>query len=100
MKRSLLFWFFLCAALLAVGWWQWPRNPEGNALRAREVATEGLAAHLAGQHIGRRVLIVSNPFTRGSGVSRDVVEMEEAGLRGLKRGLGTLPALGGVAFPS
>jgi hypothetical protein len=80
-------WFFLKA------------DPQGNALRVREIATRGLADHLARTYSGKRALIVSNPFTQQTGTAKAIVEMEQAGIRGLREGFGKSVPVAAVVFP-
>jgi hypothetical protein len=100
MKRPTPALFFL---LLVAGgfaaWFLMKADPQKNALRVREVATRGLAEHLARSHPGKRALIVSNPFTQQKATSKAIVETEEAGIRGLREGFGTSIVSGKVAFP-
>jgi hypothetical protein len=77
----------------------WRRGPHQDALQVRALATRGLAEHLARTFSGHRALVISNPFTRESGLPRKMREMEDAGLRGLKLGLGSKVSLAAVAFP-
>ena len=44
-------------------------------------------------------LVVSNPFTQEKNTDRDIKAVEEAGLRGLRRGFGNRIAVEAVAFP-
>ena len=62
-------------------------TPQGSALRARQIATRGLADYLAAHHAGQRALVVSNPFTQRKDPDPAIVATEEAGLRGLREGL-------------
>lgn len=65
------------------------RSPErGNALRAREIATQRLAQYLAQAFPNSHVLIVSNPFAQKQGLPSEIRAMEEAGISGLKKGFG------------
>jgi hypothetical protein len=65
------------------------RTPEHNlALSARELATRGLGQQLAQSGQCKRVLVVANPFAPAGKLTREMRDMEEAGLRGLKAGLG------------
>ena len=74
------------------------RSPEQKALVSRELATRGLAEHLAGRFSDRRVLVISNPFVRDADLPGPIRAQEEAGLRGLRRGFGEHTALA-VAYP-
>jgi hypothetical protein len=87
--------------VLAVGLglaWRWRRSPEQDALQVRELATRGLAEHLARGFPGHRALVISNPYTQQSRLPHAMREMEAAGLRGLKQGLASKVSLA-VAFP-
>jgi hypothetical protein len=75
------------------------RGPHRDALQVRELATRGLAEHLARSFSGHRALVISNPYTQQSGLPGKMREMEDAGLRGLKQGFGTKVNIAAVAFP-
>ena len=94
--------FVLCGAVAgALSWWLWLRNnPQENALRARALATRGLAEHLAKAQAGRRVLVISNPFIRRKGADREILATEAAGLRGLREGFGSALRMEAPVFPS
>jgi len=65
------------------------RAPEHSAaLSARELAMRGLAERLAQSGEYKHVLVVGNPFAPAGKLTREMRDMEEAGLRGLKVGLG------------
>lgn len=100
MKRALTL-LAVAAAVIGGLWLIWlrPSAPQRDALHSREVATRGLAEHLARTSAGRRALVISNPFTQQSNLPREMRDMEEAGLRGLKQGFGSKVSLGAVAFP-
>ena len=51
---------------------RWPRGAHGEALQVRELATRGLAEHLARSFSGHRALVISNPA-----LSRKLNEMEK-----------------------
>ncbi len=88
--------------LVAAGfglWFYFRPDPQGNALRVREIATRGLAEHLARMLPGKRALIISNPFTLGKDTAKGIVEAEQAGLRGLREGFGGSITVAAVAFP-
>src|SRR2546426_937339 len=74
------------------------RSPEQKALASRELATRGLAEHLAGRFSDRRVLVISNPFVRDADLPGPIRAQEEAGLRGLRRGFGESVVLA-IAYP-
>jgi hypothetical protein len=100
MNRSLLTLALLVALLAGLGvWWFARNNPYRHALRVRELATWGLADCVAKTHPGRRVLVLSNPFTQRAGTAKEILQAEAAGLRGLKRGFGTRLSLAAVEFP-
>lgn len=86
--------------LAALGWWLVCRpTPQRNAWHVRELATQGLAEYLARTRPGSRVLVISNPFTRQKGIAPEIVAMEQAGLRGLNRGLGSALTIEATVFP-
>lgn len=92
--------FFLLSVALAFGLWFFLKpDPQGNALEVRALATRGLAEHLARQQAGKRALVLSNPFTRLPGVAKGIVEVEQAGIRGLRQGFGGKVTLASVEFP-
>lgn len=101
MKRVLA---LVAVIVVVIGcfWFAWrrPSAPQRDALHTREIATRGLAEHLARVFPGRRALVISNPFTQESNLPREMRDMEEAGLRGLKQGFGDNIKLGAVAFPA
>lgn len=74
-------------------------QPRQNALHVRALATRVLAEYLAATQPGKRVVVISNPFTRRASVDRAIIETEEAGLRGLREGLRGKLTIGAVAFP-
>ena len=98
MSRRL--WLIVGGVLLAVGvaWWQ-PHRPQREALQVRELATRGLAEHLARNFAGHQALVISNPYTQRSDLPRAMREMEDAGLRGLKQGFGSKVSAAAIAFP-
>jgi hypothetical protein len=75
-------------------------SPHRNALRARQLATRSLAEFIARTHSGHRVLVVSNPFTQRRGIAREIIETEEAGIRGLREGFGKAVAVGAIGYPA
>lgn len=83
----------------AVWWLLFRNNPQRTALDARELATWGLADHVARQSPGSRVLVVSNPFAQQPDVASEIKETEEAGIRGIRQGLGTQATLEAVVLP-
>jgi hypothetical protein len=90
------------AVLVAAGFSLWfflKPDPQGNALRVREIATRGLAEHLARTYSGKKALIVSNPFTQQTGTAKAIVETEQAGIRGLREGFGASISVAAVVFP-
>ena len=100
MKRASLRWALVVALLGALGWWTLARpTPYRNSLRARELATWGLADHLAAAFPGERALVFSNPFSQRKGTAKEIVAAETAGLRGLKRGFAAKVSLAAVVFP-
>jgi hypothetical protein len=99
MRQRLGLAFALVVVAGMAGWFLFRPNPERNALRIRELATRGLAEYLAGRRAGERVVIVSNPFTERAGAAREIVETEQAGIRGLRAGFGRALTVAAVAFP-
>jgi hypothetical protein len=94
---ALVFVFLVAAGF---GLWFFLRpDPQGNAFRVREIATRGLAEYLARAHPGRCALIVSNPFTQRKDTEQVIVEMEQAGVRGLREGFGKSIPVVAVGFP-
>lgn len=88
--------------LVAAGfsfWFYLKPDPQGSALRVREIATRGLAEHLARTHPGKSALVISNPFTQRPDTARAIVDTEQAGLRGLREGFGRSISVAAVAFP-
>lgn len=100
MKRRLLVLILLAGlfAVLAAKFLLRP-DPHANALSARELAARGLAEYLARTKPGHRVLIVSNPFPQHRPTASEIRETEEAGLRGLREGLGKSLTVGAVGYP-
>jgi hypothetical protein len=94
---ALLF-VFLVAAAFSLRLFLRP-DPFGTALRTREMATRALAEHLARTQPAKRALIISNPFIRQPNTAKATVEMEQAGLRGLRAGFGKSVTVAAVAFP-
>jgi hypothetical protein len=68
------------------------------ALMRREIALRVLGEFVAREFPGRKVLVVSNPFTRQK-THHSVADFEEAGLRGLKKGWANRIQLQGIGFP-
>ena len=83
----------------AVVWFFTKADPQGTALLTRELAARGLAEELVRSQPGSRVLVMSNPFTQRAGITKAIADMEQAGLSGLRAGLGTKATIGAVAFP-
>lgn len=71
----------------------------GNALTERELATRTLGQYLAQHYPGKQALILSNPFTRQKGRTKQIYQFEEAGLAGLREGFGRSLAIEAVVFP-
>ncbi len=98
--RSTLSLPFVIVVVLAFGaWFFFKPDPHGNALRARALATRGLAEHLARTHPGKRALIVANPFIQQGATARAIVATEAAGIRGLREGFGSNVTVAAVALP-
>ena len=92
--------FFLLLVAAAYGLWYFLKtDPQGNALQAREVATRGLAEYLARTQPGKRALVISNPFTQRPGTAKGIVQMEEAGIHGLREGFANKVTISAVVFP-
>lgn len=98
-RRLLLIVGFVVLAVGLGAAWLWRRGPHQEVLHVRELATRGLAEHLARAFPGHRALVISNPFTQQNDLPREMREMEEAGLRGLREGFGSKVSLVAVAFP-
>ena len=76
------------AGLVGVAIWYFSRDKEqSRAFEERRMATRVLAEYLSRKFPGQRVLIISNPFTE-LGAASDIVDMEEAGIAGLRDGFG------------
>lgn len=90
----------LTAAILGEARFHWLRGwLGGGALAHRELAMEHLGRHLAEHYRGARAVVMSNPFSRMPGQPSEVRQFEEAGLRGLRRGLGESVVIEAVVFP-
>lgn len=63
-------------------------SPKNAALTAREHALEKLGEAIARLRPGCKVLVLSNPFTKESGLLDTKAQFERAGIRGLREGLG------------
>lgn len=74
-------------------------NPYRDARAARELATHRLGEYLASQFPGKRVLVFSNPFVKRPETEQRIVDMEEAGLRGLEESLEGRMKIGAVVHP-
>src|SRR5436190_22376270 len=86
------------AAFLVVTYFFGP-NPQRDAQAEREMAMRVLTEAVAVRHSGKRALVLSNPFTRRPGTEKRIVEMEEAGLRGLRAAAGDKLPIGAVVYP-
>ena len=96
--RLTLAFVVLVAAFFGIQFLLRPKSQQ-HALQARALATRVLGEYLASSQPGRRVLVLSNPFVRQPSIERAIVETEEAGLRGLREGLGSRLTVVGVAYP-
>ena len=96
-KPALIFLALVVAG--AVAWFFTKADPQGTALLTRELAARGLAEELVRSQPGSRVLVMSNPFTQRAGIAKAIADMEQAGLSGLRTGLGTKATVGAVVFP-
>lgn len=84
----------------AVAWAVFLRPDEqDNAMDSRELATRFMAEYLAEKYPQHRALVLSNPFTQDGKVASEIIEMERAGIAGVKKGLGTRATLEAVVFP-
>lgn len=72
-------------------------TPKNAALAARQQAMEMLGQSIAKQKPACKVLVLSNPFTKESGMLDERAQFERAGIRGLRKGLGDLSVT--VVFP-
>ncbi len=104
MPRAFQLSFLLLAAAALLGFIGIRSNffrlgPRGIALTERELATEVLGQYLARHYPGKKVLVLSNPFTQQKGQRKEIYQFEEAGLRGLRRGLGQRLVVEAVVFP-
>lgn len=72
-------------------------SPKGTALAKREQVTEALGTCIAKLNPKCKVLVLSNPFTKSSGLLDERSQFERAGLRGLRKGLGEIPVT--IVFP-
>ena len=69
------------------------------SLGHREIATQFLGEYLATHYSGKKVVVLSNPFSTQPGQPREVYQYEKAGLRGLRCGLGNKVTIEQVAYP-
>jgi len=91
---------FLALAIVgAAAWFFTQTDSQGAALQTREVAARGLAEELGRSQFGSKILVMSNPYTQRPGIAKAIAGMEQAGLAGLRAGLGTKATVGAVAFP-
>ena len=85
MNRNWLGLAFVAAVALALAAnYFFSPNPHQAARADREIAARGLAEAVLAQLPGHRALVLSNPYVQKPGTARAIVEMEEAGLRGLR----------------
>jgi len=71
----------------------------GRPLGQREMATRFLGEYLARQYPGRHIVVFANPFSNLPGQPREIYQFEQAGLRGLRQGVGTALKIEQVVFP-
>ena len=91
MKRALGVGILL--AVVAVAIWYLTRGDEqAAAFRSRQTATRMLGEYLAKKFPQGQIAVVSNPFTQFDGPS-EIIEMEQAGITGLRDGFGKARAL-------
>lgn len=81
-------------------WITFRRTPYDQAVQARELATRVLGEELARRYPGTSALIISNPFAERRGLRKEIVAVEDAGIRGLKKGLGDKVKVSGVVYPA
>ncbi len=99
MKRHTLALALLAVVLAVVaGRFLLRSHPRQHALHAREMAARGLAEYLARSQSGQRALVMSNPFIHRAGTDRQIIETEEAGVRGLRAGFGNQVTLGAIVL--
>ena len=73
-------------ALAAIAIWFFTRKDEQDvAFDSRETATRMLAEYVAKKFPQGDVVVVSNPFTK-LGATPEIIEMEQAGIEGLRKG--------------
>ena len=96
-KPALIFLALVVAG--AAAWFFTQADPQGTALLTRELAARGLAEELGRSQFGSKILVMSNPFTQRADIAKAIADMEQAGLSGLRTGLGTRATIGAVAFP-
>lgn len=78
----------VAVGLVAFAFFSRPSGATRGALAAREDAMEALGARLARLCPNCPVLVLVNPFAKDAGHSSDRRQFEEAGLDGLRQGLG------------
>ena len=91
--------FLVLGIVGAAAWFFTQADPQGTALLTRELAARGLAEELVRSLPGSKILVMSNPFTQRADIAKAIADMEQAGLAGLRAGLGTKITIGAVAFP-
>ena len=91
MKRKTIIAIIAGVAVIAgvvIGFLPLTVSAKGAALAARQDAMEALGASIARLRPKCKVLVLSNPFTKNSGLLDKIAQFERAGLRGLRKGLG------------
>jgi hypothetical protein len=78
----------LAVTAAAIVLWSRASGPEGAALAGRQGAMESLGESIAKLRPKSKVLVLSNPFAKDSGLLDKKAQFERAGLRGLRKGLG------------
>src|SRR5260221_13524245 len=73
-------------------------GPKNEALARREQVMESLGASIARLRPQSKALVLSNPFTKTTAYLNEISQYERAGLRGLRKGLGSKISVI-VAFP-
>ncbi len=82
----------------ALGTWLYFKpDASREAFASREAATRMLGQNLGQKFPGQKILAVSNPFTQKKGQLRHVYLLQEAGVSGLRKGVGADRVV--VGFP-
>ena len=91
----------LIAGVLALTGWLMFRPPAEQelAVNDRSQATAMIGQHLAEHFPAEKILLVSNPFTLEKGRDPSVYAFEEAGIAGLKTGIGKGLEIEAIGYP-